>query len=68
MSDYVMFNFITGQNERSPERYPNEPTPEYAEGWMACMHYGEPETANPYTPHTLEHHEWEDGWNAANED
>lgn len=60
----TMHNFITGKDEPIPQRNPNEPTQAWADGWEAYMN-GAMSEDNPFEPHSQEHHDWEDGWMAA---
>ena len=68
MSEYKIHNFVTGKDETLPKHDPNEPTNQWIEGWLAGMSEYIKVQTNPYEQGTTEWHEWDDGWNEANND
>ena len=67
LSEWKMYNFVTGKYEMPPEDIPSEgPSRWWVEGWECYMHNGLSE--NPYEPATTEYWEWQDGYYAAETD
>jgi hypothetical protein len=62
-----IFNFVI-REEYEPHELVNmdEPTAAWVEGWTACMVDGY--KSNPYLDATPEYNDYEDGWQAAEED
>lgn len=63
MTTPKQYNFVTGEWETPAPPDPDAPSAAWIAGWNACINREPP--ANPYTPATLEHHDWEEGWTDA---
>jgi ribosome modulation factor len=59
-------NFITGKDEPLPKPDPNEPTEAWVQGWTASMN--NEFKSSPYAESSQEHHDWLDGYKAAERD
>jgi hypothetical protein len=62
---WKIYNFVSGQEGPLPKPDPHEPTAAWVEGWTACMVDGY--KSNPYLEATPEYNDYEDGWQAAEE-
>jgi hypothetical protein len=64
---WTIHNFVTGEDITPPKYnpFPSEPTVAWVEGWEAGMGYQKGSVINPYAETSLEYHDWQDGFDAA---
>ncbi len=63
---YYLRDLFTGDDVLLSDYHFDTYTEAWVEGWNASMYNGLPD--NPYDPCTLEHHDWQDGYDAAERD